>query len=142
MNMRLMAASVAGIFALTAPATAFAPGVGVGSGQFAIQLVGYVPVICRASVDSSFVSPSAGTVSLGALKEFCNSPNGYRVHADYSPSLSRAKLIVGGKPVPLGKDGTSVISQSNRAAITSQELALDLPKGVEAGAISFRIQPL
>jgi len=142
MRMSLMAASVAGIFALTTSATALAPGVGVGSGQFAVQLVGYVPVICRASVDSSFVSPSAGTVSLGSLKEFCNSPSGYRVHADYSPSLARAKLIVGGKTVPLDKDGTSVISQSNRAAITTQNLSLDLPKGVEAGAISFRIEPL
>lgn len=142
MNMRLVAASVAGLFALTAPASAVAPGVALSSSQFSIELVGYVPVICRASVDASLVGTQAGSASLGSLNEFCNSPNGYRVHADYSPSLAKAKLIIDGKPVPLGKSGSSVISQSNRAAIESRTVALELPQGVQSGQLSFRIEPL
>jgi hypothetical protein len=142
MTYRLVAASVAGLIALTAPASAIAPGVGLASGQFTIGISGFVPVICRASVDATVVAPTPGTVQLGSLREFCNSPNGYRVHADYSPSLAQAKLLVDGRPQPLQRDGTSVISQSNRAAIDSHNLSLDLPKGVSGGSISFRIEPL
>lgn len=142
MNTRLVAASVAGLFALTAPVGAFAPGVATSSSQYTIQLVGYVPVICRATVGASMVSPDAGTVQLGSLNEFCNSPNGYRVHADYSADLAKAKLLVDGAPVALGESGTSVISQSSTAAIDSHDLALDLPEGVTGGQLSFRIEPL
>ena len=142
MNLRLVAASVAGFMALTAPASAVVPGVNLSSSQFSIELVGYVQVICHASVDASLISTAPGTSSLGSLNEFCNSPNGYRVHADYSPSLAKAKLIVDGKPVPLGKTGTSVITQSNRAAIDRHTMALELPQGVQGGQLSFRIEPL
>ena len=118
------------------------PAISLTASQFTIDIVGFVPVICRASVDATVVSPTPGTVQLGQLKEFCNSPNGYRVHADYSPALAQAKLVVGGRQVPLRKAGTSVVTQSNRAGITNQPIALDLPKGVNGGSISFRIEPL
>lgn len=142
MNLRLALASAAGVLALTTPATAVSPNVGLASGQFTIGISGFVPVICRTSLDASMVAPTAGTVQLGSLREFCNSPNGYRVHADYSPELARARLLVDGRPVPLGRGGTSVVSHSNRAAIDSHSLALDLPQGVSGGSISFRIEPL
>ena len=142
MNMRLVAASVAGLIALTAPASAVAPGIGLASSQFTIELVGYVPVICRASVDASLVGTAAGSNSLGSLNEFCNSPGGYRVHADYSASLASAKLIVDGTAVALSDTGSSVISQSDSAAIDSHDLSLELPEGVEGGQLSFRIEPL
>ncbi len=142
MNMRFALASAVGIVALAAPATAFAPAVTVAASQFTVDIVGYVPVICRASVDATAVNPSAGTVSLGQLKEFCNSPNGYRVHADYSPQLAQAKLVIGGRQVPLRKAGTSVVSHSNRAGIENNPISLELPKGINGGSISFRIEPL
>ena len=128
--------------ALSAPAMGSMPHVGVDSGQFAIGISGYVPVICRASVEQTMVSPHEGEVSLGALREFCNSPNGYAIHADYSPSLAHAKILVDGRPVPLGKTGTTEISKSNRAGIATRALELDLPKGVQGGSVSFRIVPL
>lgn len=131
----------AGLCATIAPAGAFAPSVDVGSAQFTIGIVGYVPVICRANVDASMVAPVAGTTSLGTLREFCNSPSGYRVIANYSPELAQAKIIVDGKPVPLNKDGATVISQSNSAAIADHSLALELPKNGTVGNISFRIEP-
>jgi hypothetical protein len=142
MNMRFALASALGVVALAAPATAYAPAVSIAASQFTVDIVGFVPVICRATVDATSVSPSAGTVQLGSLKEFCNSPNGYRVHADYSPGLAQAKLLVGGRQVPLRKAGTSVVSASSRAGIEANPISLELPKGVNGGSISFRIEPL
>ena len=142
MNLIKPVVAVAVMCASALPAGAFAPSINVGGAQFTIGLVGYVPVICRANVDASAVAPVAGTTSLGMLKEFCNSPTGYRVVADYSPQLAQAKLIVDGVPVPLHKDGGStVVSQSNSAAIANHSLALELPKGGQPGTISFRIEP-
>ena len=128
--------------ALSAPAIGAMPNVGIESGQFTIGISGFVPVICRASVEQTMVAPQEGQVSLGALKEFCNSPTGYSIQADYSPSLAHAKIIVDGRPVPLGKSGTTEITKSNKAGIATRDLQLDLPKGVEGGSVSFRIVPL
>ena len=141
MKLTKFALAVAALGATIAPAGAFAPSVDVGSAQFAIGIVGYVPVICRANVDASSVAPVAGTTSLGMLKEFCNSPTGYRVIADYSPTLAQAKLIVDGKPVPLTKDGSTVVTQSNSAQIADHALAIELPTNGQTGNISFRIEP-
>lgn len=142
MNINRLMAVAASLAAVTAPAAAVAPGVALGASQFTLGISGFVPVICRASVDSAVVSPVSGNAQLGTLTEFCNSPNGYRVHADYSASLAKAKLLVDGTPVPLGKGGSTVISQSNRAAIDRHALELQMPKGVQTGSISFRIEPL
>ena len=138
MNLRLGSAALAAALVLATPASAIAPGVNLGSGQFTIGLVGYVPVICRASVDATVVTPSSGTVQLGALNEFCNSPNGYVVVANYSASLGSATLLVDGKAVPLGVDGATIVTHSATAAITTHMLALE---GAAAGSLSFRIEP-
>lgn len=141
MKLTKIALAAIGLSATIAPAGAFAPSVDVGSAQVKFDIIGYVPVICRANVEASAIAPVAGTTSLGLLKEFCNSPSGYRVVADYSPSLAQAKLIVDGKPVPLGKEGSTVVTQSNNAAIADHTLALELPKNGPTGNLSFRIEP-
>ena len=138
MNIRLGSAAFATALVLAAPASAVAPGLNLGSGQFTIGLSGFVPVICRASVDATVVAPGSGTVHLGALNEFCNSPNGYVVVANYSASLGKATLLVDGKAVPLGADGTTIVTQSDTAAISTHELAL---QGASQGSLSFRIEP-
>ena len=138
MHLSLGSTALAGALVLAVPASAVAPGVNLGSGQFTIGLTGFVPVICRASVDATVVAPSAGTVQLGALKEFCNSPNGYVVVANYSASLGQATLLVDGKAVPLGADGATIVTQSSTAAIGTHELAL---QGASQGSLSFRIEP-
>lgn len=135
-------AALAGALAVAAPVAAFTPGIDAGASRYTIGISGFVPVICRASVNAGVVAPEAGRMQLGQLSEFCNSPNGYRVHADYSASLAKAKLYVDGKPVPLKNDGSTMVSQSSRAAIDSHALELELPKGTQAGSISFRIEPL
>ena len=131
----------AALTASIAPANSFEPSVAVGAQQFTIGVVGYVPVICRANVDSNMVAPVAGTVSLGTLNEFCNSPSGYRVVADYSPALANAKLVVDGKKLALGAGGSVVVSESNTAAINNRSLELQLPTDGQTGSLSFRIEP-
>jgi hypothetical protein len=138
MNLRLGSAALASALVLATPAAAVAPGVNLGSAQFTIGLSGFVPVICRASVDATVVAPSSGTVQLGALNEFCNSPNGYVVVADYSASLGNATLLVDGKAVPLAAAGNTIVTQSSTAAISTHTLALE---GASAGSLSFRIEP-
>lgn len=142
MNFKQKLACVAGVVALSTPAAAFAPGIELGASRFTLGISGFVPVVCRASVSATVISPVQGSAPLGTLNEFCNSPNGYRVHADYSADLAKAKLIVDGKGIALQKDGSTVVSQSNRAGIESHALELQLPKGVQTGSISFRIVPL
>jgi hypothetical protein len=86
---------------------------------------------------------SSDSVDLGGLNEFCNSPNGYEVYVDYSPSLAAAALIVDGQKIPLSRDGSTRISKSNRAGIASRKIALDLSKARSAaGSLSFRITAL
>jgi hypothetical protein len=131
----------AALTASIAPASSFEPSVAVGAQQFTIGVVGYVPVICRANVDSSLVAPVAGTVSLGTLKEFCNSPSGYRVVADYSSALIGSKLLIDGIETPLSESGSVVISESDQANIASRAVALELAKDGQAGSLSFRIEP-
>ena len=140
---RLPLAILVAAAAGSAPALGVAPGLPVDGASTTIGIHGYVPVICHARVSADSAPVEAGTASLGQLREFCNNPRGYRVLADYSPSLAHAKILVDGVPVPLQKDGTTVISRSNRAAMDTRNLALELPKRVEGGgSISFRIEPL
>jgi len=136
----IVAVTAAMIAAL--PARGASPQVAVGSGQYSIGISGIVPVICRTSVDATIVAPNAGEVSLGALNEFCNSPGGYEVYADYSPAFAGASLVVDGARVALSQTGSTRISASATAAINARSLTLDLPEGVSGGNISFRIVAL
>lgn len=134
-------AAVTGLVLAATPVSAVAPGVDA-SGQFTIGVVGFVPVICRASLDTSVIVPGSGSTNLGTLNEFCNSPGGYRVVADYSKSLTSGRLIVDGSEVKLtGKGNSVVVTESLDAAIASRTVALELPKGTKGGTLSFRIEP-
>lgn len=141
MSIRFRLAATIATLLLATPASAIAPGVSVGGAQFTIGISGFVPVICRANVDANVVAPNAGTTSLGALDEFCNSPNGYVVLAQSSASLGKATLLVDGKPVPLSADGTTVVTESATPAVARHALALEVAEGGGQGSLSFRIEP-
>lgn len=141
MKLRHITAVLGGIFSVGTPAVAVAPEIQL-AGRATIDIVGWVPVVCRASVDTTTIAPTAGTVQLGSLNEFCNNPNGYRVVADYSPALQGATLSVDGNAIQFESAGSTVVSSSNEPAITSHSLSLDVPEGVSDAAISFRIEPL
>lgn len=123
-------------------ASAVDQGLNVQPGRFTLGISGFVPVICRASVDATAVPAAAGEVSLGTLSEFCNNPNGYEVYADHSAGLAGGSIVVGGQKMPLSETGSTRIRQSDRARIDSNGLSLEMPEGVTSGQISFRIVPL
>lgn len=130
------------LLALSAPAAGALGGVDSQSGDVRIGISGYVPVICRTSVDATQGLPVDGRVSLGAMREFCNNPSGYTVHADYSANLAEGALVVGGVKIPLDASGSVEIAQSARPGIATRPVELELPDDVQGGSISFRIQPL
>ena len=132
---------VAGLCATVAPASSFEPSVSVGGSKYTITVSGFVPVICRANVEANVIAPTAGTVSLGTLREFCNSPSGYRVIADYSPALANAKLLVDGRELTLDEAGSVTVSQSDQAAVINRAVELELAKDGQTGSLSFRIEP-
>ena len=131
-------AAVAAVIVAMAPAS-YAQG---GAGQHRISLEGYVPVICRVSVDANQIGTGAGTASLGNLNEFCNNAHGYKVVADYSPVLAGASLIVDEVEIPLNSTGTVTVSRSATAASTNRKVELKLAGSAQPGALTFRIMPL
>ena len=137
MKMKQVLAAVAATATLVGNANAMEPA------SFELRLRGYVPVICRASVEATSASIQRGVVDLGALNEFCNSANGYEVWVDYSPQLSGAILMVDGRAVRLAGAQSSVkISGSSHAAMQSRQLALHLQGRRPEGSISFRVVAL
>ena len=133
---------VFGFFCATAliggVATAATPGNQAGGASFAIDIVGTVPVICRAALDTSLVPAAPGEAQLGDLEEFCNSPSGYQVFVENSPELGDAVLYVDGRPVALSADAPTLIATSDAPARTSRNLRLANASG-SGGSLSFRI---
>lgn len=134
---------IAAAVAVSATLVAFAPvaNAQAGTSGYRIGVEGYVPVICRVSVDAAQASNS-GTTSLGELKEFCNNARGYQVVADYSPALAGASLVVDGVEIPLNGSGSVTVSQSDKAATASRKVEIKLAGSAQPGNLSFRIQPL
>ena len=109
--------------------------------QVQFGITGQVPVLCRVSLDATFVPSAAGRVSLGKMKEFCNSPTGYRVVMEYPELGSPAALFVDGRAIPLGSGGFAVVSQSPVASMAQHHVELELANGSQIGQIAFRIEP-
>lgn len=120
-------------------AGAAAPSANV-AGMTTIGLRGFVPVVCRVSLDASATSTLAGKRTLGTMNEFCNSPAGYRVVANYSPTLASARLVVDGIAIPLDRSGSVVVSQSDHAGIAARAVRLELPYDTAPGSLRFRIE--
>ena len=109
---------------------------------FQVRIEGYVPVVCRATVETAAGPAQGGVMQLGRLKEFCNNANGYEVWIDYSPQLAGSVLLVDGHAVRLSGDQSVRISQSRHAASLSRDLALDLQGQAADGSLSVRVVPL
>lgn len=112
------------------------------AGRYRIGVGGHVPVICRVSIDSPLVPDTAGRVSLGTMKEFCNNPAGYRVIVERSSLAGSAILIVDGREILLNSGQSVVVAQSARAAVAARKVELEIGTGGQAGALAFRIEPL
>lgn len=122
---------------VTGAAVAAEPGLESGGATYSIDIVGHVPVICRASLDATVVAATPGESELGSLNEFCNSPSGYEVFVENSPELAGSVLYVDGQAVTLTAAPTR-ISSSDQPAITSRNIRL-ANAGGSGGSLSFRI---
>ena len=111
-------------------------------GGYTFRIQGFVPVICRATVQGATYAPQSGRIDLGTLDEFCNSPSGYQVWAEHSTSLADAKLVVDGREVSLSRSGKTLISQSGQAAMHKRPLALELSDRGATGSLSIRVKTL
>lgn len=109
--------------------------------RYVIGFTGFVPTICRASLDANVVPAGGQETSLGQLNEFCNSPNGYQIFVESSPELADATLIVDGQSVSLAGNGPVLVAASNGPNILSRNVSLSSPNGA-GGSLSFRIVAL
>jgi len=137
---RLLSACLLATAMTGGPAIA-AEGESSPTASYSIGITGYVPVICRASLDVSVVPTNRGAMPLGHLQEFCNSPNGYQIFVDSSPELANATLVVGGRKVTLSASGPTLVSSSQGPAIASNNVVLQHANGA-SGSLSFRIVAL
>lgn len=104
-----------------------------------IELRGYVPVICRATLHSAPSIRDDGVVELGSLDEFCNSGSGYRVVVDYAPGQDPGQLLVDGREVPLNSSGRTVIAQMSGPSISTRTLAY-VPSDQPIAALSIHVE--
>jgi hypothetical protein len=117
--------------------------VAVSSGTYQISVRGFVPVICRVSLDQQSALAGGKVTDLGVMHEFCNNANGYIVYVDSSPGLSGGIISVDGRKIALAASGSTAIAQSDRAARKSRKISLDLSQlPNQNGSLWFRIVPL
>jgi hypothetical protein len=104
-----------------------------GKSSYTVRLEGYVPVICRVSVEGPAVSAS--------MTEFCNNPGGYQVWIDHQAGLDGAAIQVDGQRIGLSPSGATLISASSTAAFRTRQIAVEGEQG-QIAALSLRIVPL
>ena len=132
----LAAAAVVSVLAVTGAQGAPA------QSTYTLQIGGYVPVICRAQLNSTIDPSSAGQVSLGQMSEFCNNAAGYEVWVDYSPTLAGDTLVVDGQNVLLDSSGSARIDTADHPNIATKSLSLDVPQDGVSGSVSIRVVTL
>ena len=119
--------------------SAASPAMAQSSWTSTIELRGYVPVICRATLHSAPAFRDDGVVELGSLDEFCNAGSGYRVVVDYAPGEDPGQLLVDGREVPLDRSGRTVIAQVSGPSISSRNLAY-VPSDRPIAALSIHVE--
>lgn len=111
-------------------ASALASAATAAPAGFALELSGHVPTICRVEA----------RLNPGILEEVCNAAGGYEVHAEASPELAGAILVVDGVEIPLSASGPTLVSRSDHADIASR--SFELRRAEPGGTLTFRIVPL
>lgn len=134
---KAVATSIALIgLAIAAPAVASV----VGPAGQSFSVVGEVPVICRATVQSVATPSASVTTYSGVLSEFCNAPGGYAVYARLGGAVDEATLLVDGQAIARDVSGAFVVSRSSHANVAARKLQLS---GVTSSTtIIFQIVPI
>jgi hypothetical protein len=100
-----------------------------GTATFSLRLT--VPLVCTVNHQSA-ISASGSGYRLGALREFCNAPGGYRLVVNYAPgSMKGAVVAVGEERVVLDGSGRAVVSQQAGPRVRDREIY------AEPGAAGF-----
>jgi len=117
--------------------------IALNSGPYQISLRGFVPVICRVTVNEK-IQPAGGIlVDLGEMTEFCNSAGGYIVYIDHTPDVAGAVFIIDGRRIELNPHGSTAVYQSAGPGNRTHKIRLDLTNHpAPKGGLWFRIQPL
>ena len=111
-----------------------------GEAHYTVSITGWVPVICRATLNQTLFIEDEDIVDLGQLDEFCNASQGYQVWIDSTPGVS-GTLYVDGQEISLSTTGTTLISTSPTAAKRSRHLALSVGDSPLA-SLSIRVVAL
>lgn len=115
----------------------------LNAGTYQISIKGFVPIVCRVSVDNDVKMTGDTIVNLGQMNEFCNNGNGYRIFVDHASDASGAALIIDGRRVELSPQGSTAIYQSDGPARRSHQISLDVTgHDGPVGGLWFRIQPI
>jgi hypothetical protein len=112
------------------------------SANYTIQISGYVPVICRVTSSARNIEISGQKSEQVQIEEFCNNSQGYQVWLDHEPN-SGATVYVDGKAIWLSEGGSTMIRNSDRAALETHSLSFEI--GESEGrlpSVSMRIVPL
>lgn len=108
---------------------------------FGLAIAGEAPLICRATLDITAISAATGRIELGRLNERCNDPAGYQIFVEASEGLAGATLIVDGESISLPDREPILIAASDRPAIRSRAIAIDLAARLSDGSLSIRMVP-
>lgn len=97
---------------------------------------GQVPVICRHEMAASIHQVSQQTADLGAVRQFCNNPAGYRFVATHGPEFS-GRFVVDGRVIPAAPSGTTVLE--DRRGPAAKDMSLQIETGPDAGTVNLSL---
>ena len=106
-----------------------------------VQVSGQAPLVCSAGVSAAPTVGAGASVSLGALVEFCNDPNGFDVWIDYPASLAHQRLTVDGRTIQLSDKGSVLVSHFSRPSQASLSLAISGPLAPGPVPLTIRMVP-
>ncbi|MDB5725164.1 MAG: hypothetical protein JWQ16_1918 [Novosphingobium sp.] len=107
-------------------------------GSYSLQLT--VAPTCTVRHTPGLMQLGSGAYGLGALKEYCNVPQGYNVLVNYAPGTMKGAIIaLGGDSVVLDGSGTAVVSRAPGPRIKDRALiATPGAAGFDTDVLSFQ----
>jgi hypothetical protein len=126
--------AIAGIALCVGPAQAASS----APSSFMLQLT--VAATCTVSHTPGLMQLGSGAYGLGALKEYCNVPQGYNVVVNYAPGTMKGAIIaLGGDSVVLDGSGAAVVSRAPGPRIKDRALvATPGAAGFDTNVLSFQ----
>lgn len=102
---------------------------------YTINIVGYVPVVCRVTADNALIQDGQAV----QLNEFCNNATGYQVWADTAPGAT-GTISVDGNAVELSASGSTMIDASSTSAAVTKSMTFS--GDGQLTSLSLRVVPI